>query len=343
MQTPVVHPHKPAADLSGFYVITPISNPARYESRYRLYWRFKDMCDSAGVKVITVEQAFGDRPFMVTEPGNPLHVQIRSVEELWLKENMINIGVKRASTLDPCKFPAVREVAWVDADVRPARPPVDWFEETWHQLQHYEFVQMFETMADLDRNFNQIGAAQNGFMANYIKHGTPPLKEVAALKARKAAHPYGSSVFGRPGLAWAANVDALNKVGGLIDFSILGAADWYMAHGLIGSMSAVASDFHTSAYERKLFQWQELAERWIKRDVGYVAGLVYHDFHGKKKLRGYESRGAILRHNQYSPDTDIKYDQYGQLQLETWEPRQIKLRDQIRQYFRSRDEDSTEL
>ena len=354
MLLPIAHPHRPAADLSRFYIVTPISNPCRYESRYRLYWRFRDMCEMAGVKLITVEQAFGKRPFMVTDPGNPHHVQIRSIEELWLKENLINLGIARAVKLDP----AAREVAWIDADVRPARAPIDWFEETWHQLQHYEFVQMFETMIDLDRHFNSIGAPQNSFMANYIKYGTPTVQDVKKIKERERrrccccppdchseypGYPCGSSVFGRPGLAWAANVDALNNVGGLIDYSILGAADWYMAHGLIGSMEAVARDFHTSAYERRLFHWQTLAERWIKRDVGYVPGLVYHDFHGRKKLRGYETRGVILRRNRYNPDTDIKYDAFGQLQLESWEPRQIRLRDEIRAYFRSRDEDSTEI
>ena len=57
-----------------------------------------------------------------------------------------------------------------------------------------------------------------------------------------------------------------------------------------------------------------------------------------KKLIGV-TRGKILVENGYSPYTDIKYDAQGVLQLETWEPRQLKLRDQIRAYFRMRNED----
>src|ERR1043166_1288871 len=331
METPRTHPYRPCADLSRFYVVTVISNPVRYETRYRLYWRFKDMCEAAGVKLITVEQSFGHRPFMVTRPGNPYHVQINSVEELWLKENMINIGIRRAAKLDPTR----RSSDLIDADCRPTRVPRDWFEETWHQLQHHEFVQMWEWMLDIDRHFNPMGPSQPSFMANYIKYGAPDVERIREIKARELltdyCYPCGtrtkSSTFGRPGLAWAANVDALSKLGGLIDYSILGAGDWYMAHGLVGSMGAVASQISTAPYIKKLFYWQTLAERWIKRDVGYVSGLVYHDFHGPKTKRKYTSRSEILIRNKYNPDIDIKYDAFGQLQLETWELRQIRLRD----------------
>ena len=368
------------ADLSKFWVIVVLSNPIRYRRRYELYWDFIEMCHAAGVRTITVEQAFGNRQFMVTEPNNPYHLQIRTVEELWHKENMINLGVKHACAIAPGE---VREVAWIDADCRPARPYRDWFDETWHQLQHNEFVQMWESMVDLDANYNPMGLPMPSFMSNYIKYGTPSPEqfkkiqdETKVLKVQQTQHhhhhhhhhhpdypcddltlthtdkvpypsypEYGSSkVFGRPGLAWAANIDAWNKVGGLIDFSILGAGDWYMAHGLIGAMHLVATpQIGTKRYTDKLLQWQELAERWIKRDVGYTPGIVYHDSHGDKVNREYGTRGRILRINQYDPDRDVKYDAQGLLQLETWEPRQIRIRDEIRAYFRRRNEDKMVL
>ncbi len=331
--------HRVPADLDKFWVVTVLSNPVRYKRRYELYWRFKEMCAHAGVKLITVEQAFGNRQFMVTQKGDPFALQVRSVEELWHKENMINMGVKHACTLGD-----VREVAWVDADCRPCRTPRDWFEETWHQLQHYEFVQMWESMLDLDVQHNVLGAPMPSFAANYIKYGTPNPEMVNKIEAANSYHyPYGSKIFGRPGLAWAANIDAWNKVGGLIDYCILGAGDWYTAHGLIGTIKLATAEYAGGEYQKKMFQWQERALRWIKKDVGYVPGTVYHDFHGKKKNRQYGSRGKILADNSYNPEIDIKMDQYGMLQLETWDDRQIKLRDQIRGYFRARNEDSIDL
>lgn len=386
------HPHRPAADLSQFWVITIISNPVRYKRRYELYWKFKRMCEEAGVNLITVEQTFGHRPFMVTRPDNPMHLQVRTVEELWHKENMINMGVRHACAIAPGR---VREIAWVDADCRPAFPAREWFEETWHSLQHYQFVQMWENLIDLDPDHNAIGLPQPGFMSNYIKYGSPNPEEFHRLQSsgvmkklpdwqhgkhghhskpghhgHKHGHhghghhkhhhghhhhhdhghyPYDDGgkttrLFGRPGLAWAANVDAWNHVGGLIDFCILGAGDWYMAHALVGAMSPIVSaKLGSQRYADKLLQWQELAERWIKRDVGFVPGTVVHDFHGAKKNRFYGSRGQILSSCEYNPDTDVKFDHHGLLQLETWTPRQIQLRDRVRAYFRARNEDSIDL
>lgn len=330
------HPFRPAADMSRFFVITPITNPVRFSRRYELYWRFREMCEAAEVQLITVELQLGLRPFMVTEPGNPFHVQMRTVEELWHKENQINVGMARAMQM------GAREIAWVDADCRPAATPRHWFEETWHALQHYEFVQMWETLIDLDLNHNAITAPQPSFMANYLRYGTPNPADMTAIQKRDG-YPYGANIFGRPGLAWAANVDALNKVGRLVDYCILGAGDWYMAHALIGSLShAIGGEAQSSwQYVRQLYHWQDLCERWIKRDVGFVPGLVFHDWHGTKLKRGYGTRGVILKNNHYNPLTDIKPDANGVIQLETWEPRQIKLRDEIRAYLRSRDEDAT--
>jgi hypothetical protein len=213
-------------------------------------------------------------------------------------------------------------------------------------LQHYEFVQMWEHMLDLDINHNPIGGPQPGFMANYIKYGTPNPEEFRRLQAESGdGYPYGtgSKIFGRPGLAWAANMDALQKVGMLIDYAVLGAADWYMAHGLVGSLESARSEYAGGGYMKKMLEWQTRAQRWIKRDVGFVPGLVYHDFHGRKALRQYGTRGRILADAQFDPDTDLKADQHGLLQLETWDDRQILMRDRIRAYFLARNEDSIDL
>lgn len=332
------HPHKPQADLSHFFAITVVSNSARYKRRYELYWRFKELCECAGIRLITVEQAFGHRPFMVTDSKNIFNVQVRSHEELWLKENMINLGIQRASQIDP----QAREVAWIDADTFPMCTPIDWFEETWHALQHYEFVQMWEYLINFGPQDQPISQPQMSFMSVYAAAGFQVPKE-KNVKHTLAGHS-GMITLGRPGLAWAANVDALNKVGGLIDFCILGSGDWHMAHGLVGAMEQWSGEFKKlSEYSKCLFEWQEKAERWIKRDVGFVPVTVGHWFHGSKENRRYGSRGKILINNQYNPLTDIKKDSYGLLQLETHTPRQIALRDQIRHYFKGRNEDSIDL
>lgn len=332
------HPHKPKADLSKFFVVTSISNPNRYKRRYELYWQFKEMCQCAEVQLITVEQAFGHRDFMVTDSSDPFNVQVRTIEQLWHKENLLNLGFERAREMD------AREVAWVDADCRPVISPRQWFEETWHALQHYEFVQMLEYLIDLDLNGNSLGPPQRSFMCSYISEGCPQIEDFIRLSSGCQEYPYGKHRFpGLSGLAWAANVETgLDRVGRLMDFSILGANDWYTAYALVGMLSDKTIGVPAGKYLDKMLQFQTLCERWIKRDVGVVRGTVLHEFHGRKALRGYNTRNKILNENFYDPDLDVKYDTQGLLQLETWEPRQIRLRDQIRAYFASRNEDSTE-
>lgn len=322
------------ADLSHFYVITPIVNSPRYRARAENYLKFRQMIEAAGVTLITVECAFGERPFEVTERDHLHHVQVRSVEELWMKENLINIGLAYLMQLDP----EAKYVAWIDSDCFPMSPPRQWFEETYHALQHYEIVQMWEYLINFGPDYQPISQPQMGFMKTYAAAGfrVPKTRNV---KHTLAGHS-GMVSLGRPGLAWAANISALSKIGGLIDYAILGSGDWHMAHAFVGAMELRSSEHTLSRYSQKLFDFQTLCERWIKRDVGFVPGTVGHWFHGDKKDRRYGDRGKILIENGYNPDIDVKKDAQGLYQLETWEPRQIRMRDLIRDYFATRNEDS---
>lgn len=324
--------------LQQLVVVTIVSNPVRFVSRYKLYNRFAAAMKDAGITMITVEQAFGERPFEITDANNPYHCQVRTLDELWHKENMINIGINYASQL----LPDWKYLAWVDADVLPMSGTVrEWMEETVQQLQHYHVVQMFKTAFDLDPRGNVMSAPMESFMSKYVNSGcVKPIKGGFWEDAYYMEH-------GHPGYAWAATRDALDNIGGpiggpLIDFAILGAGDRHMALGLVGCMDQ--SFEHLNAeYRHALMQWQNRADRWIKRDVGYVEGSIYHFFHGKKRDRGYTDRWKILRDNAYDPLLDLTRDSQGLLKLETWDDRQIKLRDQIRAYFRSRNEDSIDV
>jgi hypothetical protein len=105
-------------DLTHFAVITVIFNPMRYHTRYELYQKFQAHIARAGVTLLTVECIFDiekdlglpKQKFQVTQPGNPLHRQIKAPSVLWLKENLINIAVQYLS-MD------IEYLAWLDADV----------------------------------------------------------------------------------------------------------------------------------------------------------------------------------------------------------------------------------
>lgn len=308
------------------HVVTCISNPIRFKSRYSLYADFAKRVADAGARLTTVEVAFGERPFEITDRSNPYHVQLRTRHELWHKENMLNIGIQNLHRVDQ----DWQYVAWVDADVQFSRP--DWVGETVHQLQHFDVVQMFGQAQDLGPSGEPIGQQHIGFMYAYW-HGM-----------LKGLRPYEYASKGHPGYAWAARRSALDKVGGLIDFAILGAADTHMATALIGKLRDSVSGGLHSRYVKELARWEERAEKNIRRKVGYVPGLLTHYWHGKKRDRKYIERWKILIDHQYDPDRDLKRDTGGLWQLvDDGSPHSIVLRDDIRKYFRARNEDSIDL
>jgi hypothetical protein len=78
----------------------------------------------------------------------------------------------------------------------------------------------------------------------------------------------------------------------------------------------------------------------VARNIGYVPGLLIHEWHGKKKDRKYKSRWDILIEHGFDPDLDLKRDWQGVWQLTDRSP---GLRDGFKAYFAARNEDSNEL
>jgi hypothetical protein len=139
------------------YVITAIQNPARTRVRYELYRAFEKHMADSGAILYTVELALRDRHFEVTDPVNPCHLQLRSPHQMWHKENLLNILMRR--------LPEDWEyVAWIDADIVFQRP--DWAVETVHLLQHYKIIQLFSHAIDLGPRFEPIKTFQS-FMSSF--------------------------------------------------------------------------------------------------------------------------------------------------------------------------------
>jgi hypothetical protein len=320
----MAHPTFPFSDpATQLHVISVVSNPMRYASRVRLYHEFAERMKCAGVHLITVEQAFGDRPFEVTQAGNPDHVQTRSFDALWIKEKLVNIGITHLSQ----QVPNWGYVAWIDADVSFANP--NWVADTIHALQHNMFVQLFSHAVDLGPK-NEIIKNHTGFFYQYAQNGfqTPG---TASFKKYGTWH---------PGFGHAARREAVEAVGMLLDWAILGAGDRHMCTAMVGAVETSVPPNINARYLAELVRWQDRCEQFIKRDVGYVDGVLLHHWHGRKSSRKYTERWQILIDNDYDPDTDIKLDTYGQWQLTGNKPR---LRDQIRAYFSQRSEDSIDL
>jgi len=316
------------------YVITPVTNPQRYGSRWRLHEQFAEECRAHGVTLVTVEAAFGARDHEVTVPQNGFdqgssnlvnHYQFRTRDELWLKENLINLGVQRLP-------PDWKYVAWVDGDLSFVRK--DWAVETIHQLQHFHIVQMFQTAIDLgptEQAFNMY----NGFGYSFVE-GLPAF----TVSSNNYYGVQQNGKYWHPGYAWAARREAFEDLGGLLDFAIMGAADHHMALSLIGHAEKSLPGGVNRNYRDLVFNWQDRATRHIRKNIGYVPGTILHHWHGKKKDRRYIDRWEFIKKWNFDPTVDIKRDYQGLWQLSD---QGLRMRNDLRSYFRARNEDSIDF
>lgn len=348
--------------VQPLYVITPLFNPQRYKRRWKLYTDFQKHVRDAGAILLTIECSFGERtsaadewavpadmptekptftsfgptpvPLAAQLPPNRLkqdYIKVRAdyEQEIWTKESLMNIALQHL----PADW---KYVAWIDSDVIFARP--DWVSETLHQLQHYHFVQMFSLALDLSPKYEPI-AAHYSFAHSMQKGHKHP--DDHGYEYDGGPCPGGGKVNPwHTGYAWAARREALDGVGGFMDFPILGAADHHMAKALIGKgLESVHPKMHAN-YKNAVLAWQDRAERLIKRNVGCVDGTLLHFWHGSKVNRQYVNRWKILVENEFDPQVDIYRDTRGLYKLSGNKPR---LRDQIRAYFRQRNEDGIDM
>ena len=307
--------------IPRFHIITVISNPVRYKSRYRLYKEFiARMPTYANVWTVEVQQ--GEREFVCTEAGNPFHIQIRTEDEIWIKENMINIAYAKIVATHPDCW----GIATLDADISFQRD--DWIEETLQQLQNYNVVQMFQTCVDSGPEGETI-QVHKGFGWSYV-----------------TGQVWGKDYsFWHPGYAWAYCRSALENVGTAIGSpfiagAILGAADHHMALAMIGRVNMSYPGNISAGYKMMCDTWQDRAEVNIYREVGYVPGTIFHHWHGKKKNRFYVERWEILTKHQFDPYKHLVLGANGLYKLDN---SNIQMRDDIKRYFRARNEDSIDL
>jgi hypothetical protein len=306
------------------HVISVISNPIRYKTRVRLFKEFMARIKGPNVTHWIVEAVFGNREPTVLDPHNPHHIRVRCDDELWLKENLINVGARHLP--DDAKY-----VMWLDGDVRFERP--DWAEETIAQLQHFHAVQPFSHVVDLGPE-HEVMQTHKGF--GFCFNMGDRLGANNKLGGWKK---YGGPYW-HPGYAFAFTMEAWNAFGGMIDKGICGSGDFHMACALIGQGEYCHPRTVHPNYKHMIREWQKRADACVKRNIGYVPGTITHYYHGSKKDRQYTERWSIIVDNKYDPYSDVHYDRHGVLRLtDAVCPRTRGLRDGLKRYFRERRED----
>jgi hypothetical protein len=312
------------AGRADLYVLTSVFNAVRYRVKWKLYEDYLKRVKESGAQSWVVEAAFHDREFVLKDLSvQPDHLlQLVVYDELWLKENLLN---RLAADL-----PHTWKYLYLcDADMRHGRD--DWANQIVQTLQHYAVIQGWRTMIDLNHEYQPVGQC-NSFFANW-RAGLITTANGEYYAPGKPGYP------GAPGLGQGWRRDAWDAVGGLIDWPIVGACDSYMAWALIGQLGrALRRDFH-KGYTDPMYEWQRKAVLYIKKNIGAMDDVALHYFHGPKAKRGYNTRERILSRNKFNPAIHLKRDFQGLYQLEKSAPNYEELRDDLRTYFRSRQED----
>jgi hypothetical protein len=340
------------------YALVPYFNPWRWKSREKHTQRALKHFHDSGAVIVLVEIGFNRRGLQYADSGldgtladcsihgehRHRYIALHTKDELWLKENAINIGVQNM----PYDW---QQVCWLDSDVSFIRP--NWVGETIHKLQHYAFIQMFSQARDLAPNSemlpedyphaNGVSFLRSWSDGDLIEN----LKRKVPTNTAAAGDPHYGLFGGRrvfPGLAWACTRKAWDEVGGLVDFAVWGGADWSMSHALIGlRASMMHSGLHPN-YKSRMNAWADRADKYIRRNVGTMEGAIFHAWHGKKTVRGYGDKHRILADLQFDPTRHLKRDAAGLWQLDDdGTEAYIKLRDSFRKIAKERNEDSIDV
>ena len=294
---------------SVLHVICVISNPCSFSRRYILLNEFiMRMRHESNVQVYVVELCYGDQSHVVTQAGNPRHLQLRATDVMWHKENLVNLGV----ALLPRTYKAF---AWIDADVEFEN--ADWAHDTLRILNgSKDVVQLFSHCVDMARN--------EDCMRIYNSTGYQLCRNHRLVMTGQE--------YSHPGYAWAITRRAYERLGGLFEVGILGSGDHVMRHCLLQMGLSAINPSSPAEYKNSVVEFQR---RCLGLRLGYVPGVIRHHFHGTKENRKYNDRWKVLLKYEFVPSM-VRRDGSGLLEFACDVG---SMRDEILQYFYDRKED----
>lgn len=316
----------------SFWGITTYFNPAGYKNKTTNLERFCEAVRAQGLKLMIVELTFEGQTPVIRDDLADLVVRRHSRSVMFLKENLINIGV--AALPADCD-----KVAWLDGDV--LFENANWVQDTAARLERYHIVQPFseacwlhpgQTWAPRDyfKFGHQEGHSMHGLGAGLA---TVPRTEHAERLTQFMLH-------GHTGFGWAARRKSVAKHGlyahhilghGDVVFSqaLFGNHEYWRTHRYAGEMPGPLSE-HQTRWSRDFFET-------IQGSVSFTPGRVFHLWHGTIQNRHYGSRFQMLVDYSFHPEQDLALDAQGNL---VWNTSKTELIRKVEAYFRARKEES---
>jgi hypothetical protein len=306
---------------ANLWAITCYFNPVGYRRRLENYRIFRQRLK---VPLVAVELSFGEE-FQLASGDADILVQLRSTTVLWQKERLLNVALK--SLPDVCD-----KVAWLDCDV--VFENDDWAERASRALDELALVHLFHERNELPMDFTP---SNPGSWRGTLKTQSVLFQLAAGEIAADDVCLPGSVPRGfTSGLAWAGRRDVLQEHG-FYDACIIGSGNIAILAAALGVFDqfAEALEMNTRRAEHYV-KWAGPFSEKVGGRVGYIAGSVFHLWHGDLRDRKHLARHRPFAQFDFDPYTDIALDPNG---CWRWNSDKSEMQAFVSQYFESRRED----
>ena len=304
-------------------VITCFFNPNRCQYRLANYKMFHKELQRVDLPVYTVELAFGDSEFELTEEDATELKQLRAADLMFQKERMLNVALEML----PDKYD---QVIWMDCDL--IYPDDRWVLNVEAALKKHLVVQPYKYAISLPKC--KLWNEDRANMIYYDCWGSGRVKRSFAYYFEHR-HFFANLHHGHVGYIWAAQRNFLERHK-FYDPIITGAGDLFMLMAYTGYFGWIdyleefknlndATCFH-------FFEWAFPVYGEVRGKLGYTEDLVLHLWHGEIIDRDYLGKSRHLHLNQFDPSVDLALDENG---CWRWNSDKEKLHKALRDLFKS--------
>jgi len=245
--------------LDSFWIIAPIYSfyQGSISKMYQLHMDFENYMESLGLPFCTLEAIRKDRnqKYIVTESGKePHNIQIEFYDDLYLRENFINVAVK--------KIPDWEYIAWIDGHQVFENPY--WWEESIYNMEKVGSVQLFQVLKKLKDD-------------NSTLNVNPGSIYVSLLHSRLGWNP-----FPYYGNAFAIRREMYEGIGYIADECIAGCCDCVYNYGLMDEKIDFYYMNRWPNYQGQFIDWVKNAQKVFKGKRKSIRGDLIHLHHEEK-------------------------------------------------------------
>lgn len=287
-------------------------NYCEYKIRYKVTKEFIERYKNhPNMDIYIVELAYKNQEYCITDKNNKNHLQLRTEEPLWHKENLINIGINKLLPKD------WEYVAWIDCNLKFENN--DFVEKTIEKLQKYDVVQMFKIV----KYEKFIKYSYFYYMGHNNEKKFKSIKEKLMMKKNGY----------NPGIAYACTKKAYNIMEKIYDCAIVGGGDNIFANALNGENIIIKIFYKYYCKNKNIIEYiNKYIDKVKNLKSTYVDNVIIYINHGNLKKRQYDTRDVIL--SDFNPENDIIYKD-GIIQLN----KRDDIQEKINKMFFDRDED----